>query len=460
MLPKSRLLNLLMAVCTVVSFVSALPRVVRLLNLKTGHTVAVVDRSGSTSPSTVVTERWQRYWFTPSERRYLWNSQRLIAAAVARKNDLILVEEQRTDVGELTLDDLAVMLRSRFIYARMDPGVSINPVFSESCDEADDIGGPNHFIPSGVFGEASDVRLPLSETLDPVGDLDLFAFSLTTATRVDLQGTQTRTLRHIDFSPRSTGSGDARAKDATGFYYYRARYYSPGVPRFTSQDPIHFGGNSTTLLALSDLLLKSTSVGQSQTSGTSAALAMTGSKSEVILASISIEHAGVKIDWPRRIFSGDVIPVIVTINPPTSNDGIPEDRERRVLLLSRHVSVSLDGPSDRIRVRGVGSADQTLIGLTRFAFEVTTLKRGPVELDLVVTSRINLPTGVEHHDSVLSAGIMNVQTDELREGTRMLIDNWKYLLTLGVSMAAARLGWLRFPWARKRRRSAGFRAAS
>ena len=33
-----------------------------------------------------------------------------------------------------------------------------------------------------------------------------------------------------------------RENDATGLYYYRARYYSPTLQRFIAQDPIGFGG--------------------------------------------------------------------------------------------------------------------------------------------------------------------------------------------------------------------------
>jgi RHS repeat-associated protein len=38
-----------------------------------------------------------------------------------------------------------------------------------------------------------------------------------------------------------------RENDATGLYYYRARYYSPTFQRFTAQDPIDFAGGDTNL---------------------------------------------------------------------------------------------------------------------------------------------------------------------------------------------------------------------
>jgi RHS repeat-associated protein len=41
----------------------------------------------------------------------------------------------------------------------------------------------------------------------------------------------------------------AREDDGTGFYYYRARYYSPEQKRFISEDPLGFGGGDTNIQA-------------------------------------------------------------------------------------------------------------------------------------------------------------------------------------------------------------------
>ena len=38
-----------------------------------------------------------------------------------------------------------------------------------------------------------------------------------------------------------------RENDGTGLYYYRARYYHPGLQRFISEDPIHFFGGDINL---------------------------------------------------------------------------------------------------------------------------------------------------------------------------------------------------------------------
>ncbi len=40
-----------------------------------------------------------------------------------------------------------------------------------------------------------------------------------------------------------------RDNDGTGLYYYHARYYSPTLQRFVSQDPIGFGGGDANLYA-------------------------------------------------------------------------------------------------------------------------------------------------------------------------------------------------------------------
>jgi len=40
-----------------------------------------------------------------------------------------------------------------------------------------------------------------------------------------------------------------RENDGTGLYYYRARYYHPGLQRFISEDPIGFAGGDTNLYA-------------------------------------------------------------------------------------------------------------------------------------------------------------------------------------------------------------------
>lgn len=55
-------------------------------------------------------------------------------------------------------------------------------------------------------------------------------------------------------SATGTGSGNpaqytGRENDGTGLYYYRARYYSPGLQRFVSEDPIGFAAGDSNLYA-------------------------------------------------------------------------------------------------------------------------------------------------------------------------------------------------------------------
>lgn len=67
---------------------------------------------------------------------------------------------------------------------------------------------------------------------------------------VDSAGTPKTQYTYEPFG-KTTESGSAsgntsqytgRENDGTGLYYYRARYYSPGLQRFISEDPIGFGG--------------------------------------------------------------------------------------------------------------------------------------------------------------------------------------------------------------------------
>lgn len=70
-------------------------------------------------------------------------------------------------------------------------------------------------------------------------------------------GTADAEFTYGPFGETSTsGSADAstpqytgRENDGTGLYYYRARYYSPRLQRFISEDPIGFAGGSVNLYA-------------------------------------------------------------------------------------------------------------------------------------------------------------------------------------------------------------------
>lgn len=74
---------------------------------------------------------------------------------------------------------------------------------------------------------------------------------------VDSTGTPRTQYTYEPFG-KTTASGAAndnpsqytgRENDGTSLYHYRARYYSPGLQRFISEDPIGFGGGDTNLYA-------------------------------------------------------------------------------------------------------------------------------------------------------------------------------------------------------------------
>jgi len=46
-----------------------------------------------------------------------------------------------------------------------------------------------------------------------------------------------------------SGQYTGRENDQTGLFYYRARYYSPTLQRFISEDPSGFGGGDVNLYA-------------------------------------------------------------------------------------------------------------------------------------------------------------------------------------------------------------------
>jgi RHS repeat-associated protein len=50
-------------------------------------------------------------------------------------------------------------------------------------------------------------------------------------------------------SSANAGQFTNRENDATGHYYYRARYYNPSIQRFVSEDPIEFQGGDINLYA-------------------------------------------------------------------------------------------------------------------------------------------------------------------------------------------------------------------
>ena len=51
-------------------------------------------------------------------------------------------------------------------------------------------------------------------------------------------------------STTSTFAYTGRELDATGLYFYRARYYNPQLQRFVSEDPLRYGGGGPNFVSV------------------------------------------------------------------------------------------------------------------------------------------------------------------------------------------------------------------
>ena len=92
--------------------------------------------------------------------------------------------------------------------------------------------------------------------VDGAGTRELLTDALgSTVGLVDSSGSVTTSYTYEPYGATSTsGSGSAnpaqftgREADATGLYYYRARYYSPTLSRFISEDPAGFAAGDPNL---------------------------------------------------------------------------------------------------------------------------------------------------------------------------------------------------------------------
>lgn len=86
--------------------------------------------------------------------------------------------------------------------------------------------------------DGSGTRTPLIDGLGSTLALADDTGTLQTQYTYDPFGNTTSTGTTSTNSSKYTG----REEDGIGLYYYRARYYSPGLQRFISEDPIGFGG--------------------------------------------------------------------------------------------------------------------------------------------------------------------------------------------------------------------------
>jgi len=93
--------------------------------------------------------------------------------------------------------------------------------------------------------DAAGTRVPLTDPLGSSVALVDDTGTLQTQYTYDPFGNTTTTGAASSNSSKYTGRED----DGTGLYYYRARYYSPSLQRFISEDPIGFGGGDANLYA-------------------------------------------------------------------------------------------------------------------------------------------------------------------------------------------------------------------
>ena len=56
-------------------------------------------------------------------------------------------------------------------------------------------------------------------------------------------------VNHSGTTSSNSAQYTGRDSDGTGLYYYRARYYSPALQRFISEDPLVLGGGDVNLYA-------------------------------------------------------------------------------------------------------------------------------------------------------------------------------------------------------------------
>jgi RHS repeat-associated protein len=110
-----------------------------------------------------------------------------------------------------------------------------------------------------LHGRATDeplARIESAGTIHYLGDALGSPLALT-----DNGGAVTTSYTYAAFGQsQATGAASANAfqytgreNDGTGLYYYRARYYHPGLSRFTAEDPIRFSGGNFNLYGYVEL---------------------------------------------------------------------------------------------------------------------------------------------------------------------------------------------------------------
>lgn len=149
-----------------------------------------------------------------------------------------------------------------------------------------------------------------------------------------------------------------REDDRTGFYYYRARYYSPKLQRFVSEDPLGLRGGDVNLYAY---------VGNN-----------------VVNAR---DPLGLRIDWGDNVFTNPyVVANMNKMNQALVNAGFPDDTfliritggDRYIDSQGNHRSVTDDsivGDSDQtsphLLIRGARGVDFNITGVSDEAMLAT-----------------------------------------------------------------------------------------
>jgi RHS repeat-associated protein len=120
-------------------------------------------------------------------------------------------------------------------------GPSVAEELSGAVTKAAILGGPN---PDEVLARitSTGVTTHLTDALESTIALADASGTVQTSYTYDPFGSSSATGAPSDNPYQFTG----RENDGTGLYYYRARYYSPGMQAFVSQDPLGFAGSGAT----------------------------------------------------------------------------------------------------------------------------------------------------------------------------------------------------------------------
>ena len=163
---------------------------------------------------------------------YTWNARNQLTQI--KQGSVVQASYSYDALGRRTAKTLAGAAAVQYLYdganaVQETQGSTVNPILTGlAMDERyarNDTGGRSYF-----FTDALNSTIALT---NPAG-------AITQQYSYDPYGNTTAS--HAGFTNPYQYTG--READGAGLYYYRARYYSPGMGRFISEDPIGFGGGS------------------------------------------------------------------------------------------------------------------------------------------------------------------------------------------------------------------------